>query len=114
MSTECGETAPHPPHNFTIGAGPAAGDLGGCGGTHHRDGRRVPGTEVTVEAFGGLAEAEFRHITETLLGLPRERWKDSGHYHFGPMAPGTAGRVCAYLRTLAIAYDEETTRRWTP
>jgi hypothetical protein len=80
-----------------------------------RDGKPVPVIEECVEAFPvAMTEDEFRHIIETILGLPRQRFKGSAHYVFSPATSGVADRLCVYLRAHAIAYDRETTRRWSP
>ena len=81
---------------------------------HIRGGRPVPGRTECVEAFGDLTEGEFRHIIETLLGRPRERFKGSGHYVFAPVTAGPADAVCRYLRSRLVAYDREITARWSP
>jgi hypothetical protein len=82
--------------------------------THMRDGKPVPAVEECVEAFHGLGEGEFRHVIEEILGLPRQRFKGGAHYVFSPATTEVADRLCAYLRDRGIAYDRETTRRWSP
>jgi len=74
----------------------------------------LPETEECIEVHGGLSEPEFRYIIEDILSQPRQRWKNSDSYVFTTRNQATADALCAYLRNCAVAYDRETTRRWSP
>lgn len=65
---------------------------------------------VTVDG-PPLTGAQFRHITEHILGQP-ERKQPEGSCSFGPMGARSGEAVCAYLRQQLINHTRESITRW--
>lgn len=73
-------------------------------------------SSVDVEVDLALTEVQFRQVVETILGLPRERFKGWGTdpFHFTTPRGEVQRRLEAYLQTIPAAYTVTEERTWTP
>jgi hypothetical protein len=80
---------------------------------HLRDGRHLPDTDVTIDVHASLDEGQYRHI-HALLGIPAGWFKGWADYFTWPVPPRRVEQITGYLQQIGVAYDIDTTRRWTP